>query len=250
VGANWLWGSGTNFAYSNPFYVASPSVETVPALDYSQPVQVPAPVSVNVETPTYATSFAAATADAGADEPSAQPPPDAQQAPAESGAPQVPPEATAHFDAARQAFKMQDYRAAQKEVEEAIKVLPKDTTLHEFRSLVLFAQGKYKDAAAGIYAVLAVGPGWKWETLSGLYAKPETYTKQLRALEAYVRDDPKSADGRFLLAYQYLVLGSVAEAVKQLKEFERLVPSDQLAPQLVKAFSEPADGSKPAVDAG
>jgi tetratricopeptide (TPR) repeat protein len=115
---------------------------------------------------------------------------------------------------------------------------------------VLFAQKKYKDAASGFYAVLAVGPGWNWETMSGLYAKPETYTKQLRALEAYARDNPKAADARFLLAYQYLVLGSVPDAVKQLKEFETLVPKDQLAPQLVKALTESPDTGKPKVGAG
>jgi tetratricopeptide (TPR) repeat protein len=246
VGASWLWGAGANYAYSNPFYVASPSVVAVPALDYSQPVQVPAPDSVSVDT----SSYAAPLADTSADEPSAQAPPDSQDATAESAEPEVPPEATKHFDAARQAFKMQDYHAALKEVEEAIKLLPKDTTLHEFRALVLFAQKKYKEAAAGIYAVLTVGPGWNWETLSGLYAKPETYTKQLRALEAYVRQNPKAADGRFLLGYHYLVLGSVPEAVKQLKEFETLVPKDQLVPQLVKAFTEPADAGKPKAEAG
>jgi predicted Zn-dependent protease len=132
-----------------------------------------------------------------------------------------------------------------KEVEEAIQLLPKDATLHEFRALVLFAQGKYKDAATGIYAVLAVGPGWNWETMSGLYANPDTYTKQLRALESYVRQNPGAADGRFLLAYHYLVLNSVPDAVKELKEFEKLVPKDQLAPQLVKAFTESPDTGKP-----
>jgi tetratricopeptide (TPR) repeat protein len=284
VGANWLWGAGDNsssgYSYSNPFYDASASVDTAPAFDYSQPVQVPAPVSVNVDNSSYAaadsyaapatsyaapatsyaspaasyaapaTSYPAPAADTSPSEPFAPPAPDAQQAPAEQAAPEVPPEAASHFDAARQAFKMEEYDRALKEVEEAIKLLPKDATLHEFRALVLFAQKKYKDAASGIYAVLAVGPGWNWETMSGLYAKPETYTKQLRALEAYARDNPKAADARFLLAYQYLVLGSVPDAVKQLKEFETLVPKDQLAPQLVKAFTESADTGKPKVGAG
>jgi hypothetical protein len=278
VGANWLWGAGDNsssgYSYSNPFYDASASVDTAPAFDYSQPVQVPAPVSVNVDTSSYAApadsyaapvtsyaspapsyaapaaSYPAPAADTSPGQSSAPPAPDAQQAPAEQAAPEVPPEAASHFDAARQAFKMEEYDKALKEVEEATKLLPKDATLHEFRALVLFAQKKYKDAASGIYAVLAVGPGWNWETMSGLYAKPETYTKQLRALEAYSRDNPKAADARFLLAYQYLVLGSVPDAVKQLKEFETLVPKDQLARQLVKAFTESPDTGKPKVGAG
>jgi TolA-binding protein len=252
AGTGMLWGTGESYSYSNPFYEQSPVVESIPALDYSQPVQVPALSSIvnyvqsaaapenNVDYSSYA---APATDDASATTvPSGA---DVQAAAEAPPAPDVPPDATAHFDAARQAFRMEDYGTALREVEEAIKVLPKDATLHEFRALVLFAQRRYKDAASGIYAVLAVGPGWNWDTLSGLYAKPETYTEQLRALEAYVRDNPDAPDARFLLAYQYLVIGSVTEAVKQFKEFERLVPSDQLAPELIKAFTEPADSSKP-----
>jgi predicted Zn-dependent protease len=172
-------------------------------------------------------------------------PQEAPPPPSAPATPEVPPEASEHVDLAREAFKSEQYERALKEIEEAIRVLPKDTTLHEFRALVLFAQGKYKEAASGIYAVLAVGPGWNWETMSGLYANPDTYTKQLRALEAYVRQNPNAADGRFLLAYHYLCLNSIPQAVTELKEFEKLVPKDQLAPQLVKAFTESPDTSKP-----
>jgi tetratricopeptide (TPR) repeat protein len=245
VGSSLLWGSGASYAYSNPFYVNSSIVDSVPALDYSQPIQVPAPINLTVDNSSYAAPVADASAEATAapSEPAPQPPA------AEAASSEVPPEVTEHFDAARSAFKNEDYGTALQEVEAAIKLLPKDTTLHEFRALVLFAQGKYKEAASGIYAVLSVGPGWNWETLSALYAKPETYTKQLRGLESYVRENLKAADGRFLLAYQYLVLGNVPEAVKQLQEFEKVVPSDELAPQLVKAFTEPADSSKPKAEA-
>jgi tetratricopeptide (TPR) repeat protein len=239
VGTSLLWGAGANYSYSNPFYVESPSVATDPALDYSQPVQVPTPV-VNV----VSTSYASPVTDV-ITEPDSEPAESDQQPLPQKAADQVPPEASRRFDAAREAFKSKEYDRALKEIEEAIKVLPKDATLHEFRALVLFAQKNYKDAAAGIYAVLAVGPGWNWDTLSGLYTKPATYTKQLRTLEAYVRDNPTAIDGRFLLAYHYLVLGSVPDAVKQLKEFEKLVPKDQLAPQLVKAFTESPDSDKP-----
>jgi tetratricopeptide (TPR) repeat protein len=248
VGSSLLWGTGANYAYSNPFYVASPTVVTTPALDYSQPVQVPAPVNVAVDTTSYASpaSYAYPATDNSVDTTTAPvtaaPSQDASSPPA---TPDVPPEATEHFGRAREAFKSEQYDLALKEVEEAIRVLPKDTTLHEFRALVLFAQGKYKEAASGIYAILAVGPGWNWETMSGLYANADTYTKQLRALEAYVRQNLSAPDGRFLLAYQYLVLNSIPQAVTELKEFEKLVPKDELAPQLVKAFTESPDTGKP-----
>jgi hypothetical protein len=63
--------------------------------------------------------------------------------------------------------------------------MPKDAATHEFRSLTQFALGKYQEAAATIYAVLAVGPGWDWTTLSSMYPDIDTYTAQLRKLEEY-----------------------------------------------------------------
>ena len=44
--------------------------------------------------------------------------------------------------------------------------------------------------------------------LVGLYPDVDTYTNQLRALEAYVRTNPSSSSGQFLLAYHYLVQGN------------------------------------------
>src|SRR5262249_51202344 len=163
----------------------------------------------------------------------------------EAAADTVPPEAAQNFDAARAAFKAQDYAKALTDIDAAIKVLPNDATMHEFRALVLFAQKKYKDAAAGIYAVLSVGPGWNWETMSSLYANPETYTKELRDLENYQRANPDAPDGHFLLAYHYLVIGHTKEGVAQLEKFAKLVPTDKLAPELIKAFTEePTDKPK------
>ena len=66
-------------------------------------------------------------------------------------------------------------------MDHAIKLLPSDATMHEFRALVLFAEGKYHEAAEGIYAVLSMGPGWTWDTMMSLYPNEETYTRQLRA---------------------------------------------------------------------
>src|SRR5262249_50724606 len=137
--------------------------------------------------------------------------------------------ANKEFEAAREAFKGGDYAKAQSLVEKAIELLPSDATLHEFRALTLFAQGRYKDAAATLYAVLAAGPGWNWATMRELYPDEDTYTRQLRALEEYIRKNPKSAEARFVLAYQYLVLGTKDPAVDQLKEVVDLQPQDKLA---------------------
>ena len=98
----------------------------------------------------------------------------------------------------------------------------------------------YKEAAAGAYAVLSVGPGWDWTTLSGFYSDVNLYTEQLRALEQYVGEHPDEADVRFLLAYQYLTCGYNDAAAKQLKAVVELNPKDRLSSQLLASLSAPA----------
>jgi tetratricopeptide (TPR) repeat protein len=149
-------------------------------------------------------------------------------------------EAVAIFDEGRQLFQNGDFAGAQAKVDKAIGVLPEDRVLHEFRALTLFAQQKYPEAAATLYAVLAAGPGWNWETIKTFYPDKEIYTKQLRALESYVREHPTSADARFVQGYHYLMLGHNDAAVKALQKVTELVPQDQLSAQLVKALSQPA----------
>ena len=101
--------------------------------------------------------------------------------------------------------------------------------VHEFRALTLFALKRYDEAAAVDYAVLSSGPGWNWSTLVGLYPDVDTYTNQLRALEAYVRSNPNSAPGQFLLGYHYLVQGHKENAGAQFEKVVQLQPQDQLS---------------------
>jgi tetratricopeptide (TPR) repeat protein len=222
----WLAAPAQEYVYSNPYYVESQAL-SVAALDYSQPISVPTVTSAPVEVPQVTSTEVTSTA----------------PSPAESQEPAVPEEALKSFDSARAAFKQGDYAKAQKLVERAIELLPQDATLHEFRALTLFAQKDYQRAAAAIYAVLAAGPGWSWDTLAPMYSDPDTYVQQLRALEAYARANPKSSAACFLLAYHYLVLDHAPEAVKQLQEVVKLSPDDQLSKQLIQAFTKP-DTSK------
>ncbi len=119
-----------------------------------------------------------------------------------------------------------------------------DATLHEFRALTLFAQKKYKEAAAALYAVLSAGPGWDKDTMAALYPAGNAYTPQLRALEDYDRQHPNEGPGRFLLAYHYLVLGYKDQAVEQLRDVVRVQPKDQLSAALLKALTQ-ADAAAP-----
>jgi Tetratricopeptide repeat len=156
--------------------------------------------------------------------------------------------AEALFDSARASFQQGDYASALQQTSDALAKLPNDTTLHEFRALCLFALGRYDEAAATLYAVLAVGPGWDWTTMISLYPSIDVYTAQQRALENYCVAHPESATGRFVLAYHYLTQGHTDAAVGVLKQVVALNPSDTLSAKLLKQLDPPnAQASAPDV---
>jgi len=121
---------------------------------------------------------------------------------AEASASNLPPgvsaEAVAKFDQARAAFLEGKYDEALMLTDAAVAKMPKDAVLHEFRSLVLFALQRYADSAATLHPVLAVGPGWDWKTMSGLYPSLDVYTDQLHALEDAHKKKPQG--GRAVLS--------------------------------------------------
>lgn len=143
------------------------------------------------------------------------------------------------FDRARDAFKAGAYAAALDLTDEALKDVPDDPLVHEFKALALFARGEDARAAAELHAVLAVRPGMDWATMSGLYPDVETYTGQLRALEDRCRRDPKAVAPRFVLAYHYLVAGHNDAAVAQLRSLLALEPGDRVARRLVTSLAGP-----------
>jgi tetratricopeptide (TPR) repeat protein len=205
------WSSGY-YSYSNPYY-APPAVAQDTAIDYSQPI------------------LAAGQSTA---------------APGDPAALTSAEQASDLFDAARSSFMQGDYGTALAKVNSAIGLVPNDPSLHEFRGLVLFATKQYKDSAAAIYAVLSAGPGWDWTTLSSLYPNVETYTAQLRSLEAYRNANPKVAEAWFLLGYHYLTCGETDQAATEFKEVVRLNPKDELSAQLLASLvSQPGDAQPP-----
>ena len=204
----WRWGY---WPYYNPYCTEVVVVDNT-AIDYSQPIVV-------VQQPAAQAAVAQPAA--------AQPAVDDQVA--------------ALMDQAHDAFARGDYASAMTLANQAIARKPNDTVPHEFRALVLFANKQYKEAAGAVYAVLSVGPGWDWATLSGFYPDVNVYTAQLRALEQYRNDNLKSPAPRFLLAYHYMSCGHVDAAVAELKEVVRLSPKDQLSAQLLAALSQKSD---------
>ena len=161
---------------------------------------------------------------------------DPAEAPAEGAAseevaypPGVTTEGMDAFDAARSAFYEGDYQLASEHVNETLKTMPNDAVVHEFRSLVLFALQQFDESAAANYAVLAVGPGWDWTTMSSLYGNVDDYTSQLRALEDYVQSNPDSSSGHFLLAYHYATADHEDAAAAQYKQVLQLNPQNDVA---------------------
>lgn len=175
-----------------------------------------------------------------------QPTAEAQPAAATAAAPPpgVSQEGMARFEQSRAAFATGDYKQALELCNQALKAMPNDAVVHEFRSLVLFALKDYREAAAAAYAVLSAGPGWDWTTLSSLYGNVADYTAQLRALEGFVKQNPKSSEARFLLAYHYLTAGHPDAAKSQLREVDKLTPNDKLVRALLGITS--ASGQEPA----
>ena len=151
-------------------------------------------------------------------------------------------QASSAFDQAREAFKAGNYASALDLTDQALRQVPNDPSLHEFRSLVLFAMQRYEEAAVPLYTVLSVGPGWDWPTLVGLYPNVDVYTSQLRALEDSIRSGHGTAATRFLLAYHYLTQGHLDAAIAQLKDVTRMQPSDKVSAQLLRALQSASAG--------
>jgi tetratricopeptide (TPR) repeat protein len=215
------WGIGSPYynwgyaSYANPYYpsaaIAAGAQQPVVAESAAPPYDYAQPIDAQAQPPDQAASDAAMRS----------------------------------FAAAREAFKAGDYSRALKLADEALKTMPNDASLHEFRALALFALGQFEQAAAPLYAVLMNGPGWDWPTLVGLYPNVDVYTTQLRALEAYTKSHPDSAAGHFVLAYFYLTQGHLDVAATQLKKVVALQPGDKLAPQLLRQLTQPAAPEQP-----
>ena len=198
--------------YSNPFYttvVAAQPAQTTIVYDYSRPINV-----------------AAAPSDESVTESTEQ-----------------------VFSAARDSFMAGDYQRALDLSDQVLKATPDASIVHEFRAMCLFALKRFDEAAAVDYAVLTAGPGWNWSTMAGLYPGVDTYTDQLRALEAYARANPNSTSAHFLLAYHYMVQGHQEAAASQFEAVVQLQPNETLSAQFVKALRKAAEPAPTAVAA-
>jgi len=209
---SWLFGLGS---YSNPYYTESGGGG---GYDYSQPIIVEEASSAS--------------------------------APASSGGEALPPGVNTKgmqlFDEARALFQNKQYKEALSKDTEALKEMPQDAALHEFKALCHFALGDYKNAAATLYAVLSVGPGWDWTTMFNLYNDLDEYTSHLRKLEDYCREHKDSAEAYFTLGYHYLTMDKKDDATRMYQIVAKLRPNDAVTKQLLEGLgAKPLDDSNP-----
>lgn len=157
----------------------------------------------------------------------------AQTAPQEDDeAGRMTEQSESHIAESQGFFKQGDYLKALDSANKAVAEAPGDGALHEYRALVLFALGKYSEAAGVLNPVLVGGPGWDWTTMISLYSAQETYMNQLQSLENYSAAKPDAADARFLLGYHYMVCGHLDRATVEFAEAARLQPADSVSAQL------------------
>ena len=142
-------------------------------------------------------------------------------------------ESTDFYQQAVAAFRQGDYRNSVRLAGHASIDDGRNPNVHMVLMLGLFATGDYRGAAMEAHAVAALGKVPDWATLFGFYGAVEPYTEQLRKLEQFTRDNPKAAEAKFLLGFQYMMEGHRESAQKQFTEALTLAPTDRLAAKLL-----------------
>lgn len=200
VAGSWLSVGGTTMSFVNPFYIRpTPSVRI--QYDYWQPIQVPD------------SSYRESRDDLINSE-----------------------RAIRRFDDVREVFRRGEYGRASDLIDEAIELLPNDPTLHQFHALALFAREHYQQAAAVLYSVLVVSPGWDASTVTKLYDSPSRYLLQVNQLAQYAASRPDAIDAQFLLAYHYALKGDLVAAERQLLRVDAARPGDRVVESLLAAL--------------
>jgi len=210
---NWLGSGVSRYSYINPFYAAQTVVNAaqpttnvaMQVYDYSQPIRVPQAEARETDQDLVRSE-----------------------------------QAIRRFDDARELFRRGEYGRANDAIDEAVKLLPSDPTMHQLRGLILFARQRYSEAAAAIYSVLAVSTGWDWETVSNLYEDPQRYEEQLRELEKAATARADATDAHFLLAYHATILGDLPTAQSELELVRAAKPNDQLTEALLTSIQQQA----------
>ena len=155
-----------------------------------------------------------------------------------------------YLDEAVQNFQGGNYKNAMRLAEHGVVDSPRDAEAHELISLAAFANKDYRTAAAEAHAVVALGGVPSWDQVYALYQNKDAYTSHLRALEDYVKANPKSPEGQFLLGVQYMTTGYSSDAHDHLTKAAEFAPKDKILQELLKgaASGQPSTSNLPAPD--
>jgi tetratricopeptide (TPR) repeat protein len=144
--------------------------------------------------------------------------------------------ATGDFLASGKAsFLAGDYANAQRSASHAVVETPDNPKAHELMMLSMFAQGDFQGAAAAAHAVADLGQVPDWPTLYGYYKNRDKYVQHLEKLQQTVKENPDKPEARFLLGFNYQMIGEKDQAQKQFAKYlEQTRGEDPIA---VKLFS-------------
>jgi tetratricopeptide (TPR) repeat protein len=156
--------------------------------------------------------------------------------PAEANAPAGGAESTLgdqFLAEARKAFQEGNYRDSLRLGGHAAVEMPRSAEVHNMLMLSMFAGGEYRGAAMEAHAAASLGQPLDWNTVYGFYGNIKPFTDQLRALEKHVSQNASDPAARFLLGYQYLMMGHNDAAKQELTQAVTQAPRDLLAGKLL-----------------
>jgi hypothetical protein len=146
-----------------------------------------------------------------------------------------------------QDFRARRYMAAISDWQHALVDDPQNGGVLLLLGQALFAVGRYDDAAGATELGMRFLPEHQWGAVISNFRElytDDSYTTQLRALEASVRAEDSAAK-RFLLGFHYGFLGYPKTSVKQLNRAIEINSKDKLAGELRKLMKEQT-GESPA----
>jgi len=136
--------------------------------------------------------------------------------------PATTPTASQFLRRAIEAFRAADYQRALLELTHVHAEVPDHGPANLLRGQCYLALGDYEATSAALRLACRKMPADTWglvlETSPELYADNDELAAHLRALEAYVEQQPADATARFVLGFEYLHLGFAAEAVHELEQ--------------------------------
>ncbi len=148
-----------------------------------------------------------------------------------------------HTKTAKEQFLTASYPSAIKELNEVVKIAPKDSSAYQFRSLAAFAQRRFGDAAADAYDAMSYGNAWTMPVIQSLYgSNDKLYAAHLQELEREAMNDNASMQTHFLLAYHLLVDEQWDAAKIQLQKVLQLSPEEPLSTKLLAAVEQKLRG--------